>query len=103
MFHMNRLVSAATIAATLAVGLVANPAVAQQNRQQGLVNVAVFDVIENIIIEDVNVGVGVAAGIAANVCGTTIPVAVLAEQVVVGGGELTCMNDTGDTSVTISQ
>jgi hypothetical protein len=105
MSQVNRLISAATIAATLALGLVAKPAMAQQNRQRGLVNVAVFEVIDDItvVVENVNVGVGVAANIAANVCGTTVPVAVLAEQVVVGGGELTCMNDAGDTGVTISQ
>jgi len=50
-----------------------------------------------VVVEDINVAVGIAANIAANVCGVAVPVAVLAQQVVFGAGEFTCMNDSGDT------
>jgi hypothetical protein len=105
MLSMKRLTSATAIATTLAFGLGVVPATAQQNRQRGLVNVAVFEVIDDVtvVVQDVNVAVGIAANIAANVCGVTVPVAVLAQQVVAGSGEFTCTNDTGDTGVTISQ
>ena len=57
----------------LAVGLAA-PASAQQN---GLVNVEIGDVT---ILE--NVGIGVAANIAAQICGVQVNAAVIARQVV---------------------
>ena len=65
--------------AVLAIGLAAAPAAsAQQNvGQRGLVNVKVGDVT---ILE--NVGVGVAANVAANVCGVQVNAAVLAQQLV---------------------
>lgn len=105
MTKVARFTSAAVVATMLAFGLASDRAAAQQNQQRGLVNVAVFEVIDDVtvVVQDVNVGVGVAANIAANVCGVAVPVAVLAEQVIVGGGELTCTNDSGDTGVTISQ
>ena len=64
---------------------------------------AVFEVIDDvtIVVQDINVGVGVAANIAANVCGVTVPVAVLSQQVT--AGEFTCTNDVGDAGVAISQ
>jgi hypothetical protein len=103
MFGVKRLASATVIATTLAFGIA--PAAAQQNSQRGLVNVAVFEVIDDVtvIVQDVNVGVGVAADIAANVCGVAVPVAVLAQQVVVGLGEFTCSSEAGDTGVIIGQ
>jgi hypothetical protein len=104
-FAMKKLAPAILIASTLAFGLSVAPATAQQNRQRGLVNVAVFEVIDdvNVVVEDVNVAVGVAANIAANVCGVAVPVAVLAQQVVAGAGEFSCTNDAGDTGVDIRQ
>jgi hypothetical protein len=101
----NKLTSATVVAATLALGFSAVPASAQQNQQRGLVNVAIFEVIDDVtvVVEDVNVSVGVAAGIAANVCGVAVPIAVLAQQVIAGGGEFECTADSGDTGVTISQ
>ena len=104
MFSMKSLTSLA-LAASMAAAIPTATASAQQNRQRGLVNVAVFEVIDDvtIVVRDINVAVGVAAEIAANVCGVTVPVAVLAQQVVAGGGELTCTNDLGDTGVTIGQ
>lgn len=105
MFGIQKLASATMIASTLAFGLSVAPATAQQNQQRGLVNVAVFEVIDDvtIVVEDVNVAVGVAADIAANVCGVAVPVAVLARQVVAGAGEFTCTNPGGDTGVEITQ
>jgi len=105
MSSLGKLASATAIATTLALGLSVVPATAQQNRQRGLVNVAVFEVIDDVtvVVEDINVAVGIAANIAANVCGVAVPVAVLAQQVVAGAGEFTCMNDSGDTGVTIGQ
>lgn len=87
-------------AATLLSGMltvgVAGPAMAQQN---GLVNVEIGDVT---ILEDVRVGV--AAGIAANVCGVKVgPVAVLATQVDASGGQRTvCEADADNPLVVIS-
>ena len=105
MSSLQKITSATIVATTVALGLSALPASAQQNRQRGLVNVAVFEVIDDVtvVVRNVNVGVGVAANIAANVCGVGIPVAVLAEQVVTGGGEVTCTNEIGDSGVTITQ
>jgi hypothetical protein len=62
-------------AGTLAFGIAGAPAA--QAQQEGLVNVNVGDVT---ILE--NVGVGVAANVAANICGVAVNAAVLAEQVV---------------------
>ena len=50
---------------------------AAQPQQSGLVNVNVGDVT---ILEDV--GIGVAANVAANICGVQVNAAVIAEQVV---------------------
>ena len=77
----------------LAVG-VASPASAAPNQfQDGLVNVAIGDVT---ILEDVNVGV--AAQVAANVCGVKVgPVAVLGSAVDRSGATGTvCTTDQGD-------
>ena len=83
----------------LAVGAL-TPASAQPIVTGGLVNVVVTDVIEDITIEDVNVAVGAALGIAANVCGVSVNV--LAEQL--GGPDpVTCTNEAGDQEVTIDQ
>jgi len=56
---------------------VAGTASAQAVNQDGLVNVNVGDVT---ILEDV--GIGVAANVAANICGVQVNAAVIAEQVV---------------------
>jgi hypothetical protein len=75
------------------------PANAQPPRQDGLINVAIGDVT---IAEDVNVGV--AAVIAANVCGVAVgPVAVLGRAVDRSGDSATvCTNDQGE-AVTLQQ
>ena len=105
MFNLKKLTSATVLASTLALGFTAVPATAQQNRQAGLVNVALFDIIDDveIVVRDINVNVVVAADIAANVCGVAVPVAVLASQVLAGGGEFRCTSDTGDTGISITQ
>jgi hypothetical protein len=67
---------ATLFATSLMAVAVAGPAAAQPE-QRGLVNVNVGDVT---IFEDV--GVGVAANVAANVCGVQVNAAVIARQVV---------------------
>ena len=47
MFALKKIVPATLLASTLAVGFSAVPATAQQNQQRGLVNVAVFEVIDS--------------------------------------------------------
>lgn len=76
--------------AVVAAGAFA-PGAAAQQQQDGLVNVAIGD----ITIQDVNVGV--AANIAANVCGVKVgPVAVLARQVDRSGeSRVVCSNQGG--------
>ncbi|MDQ0893311.1 hypothetical protein [Agromyces ramosus] len=81
----------------LSVGLAA-PANAQPQVQDGLVNVAIGDVT---ILEDVNIGV--AAQIAANVCGLKVgPIAVLA-RTVDRSGETTTVCETGEQTVDLIQ
>lgn len=77
------------------LGAATAPASAQQ--QDGLVNVAIGDVT---ILEDVNIGV--AAQVAANVCGVRVgPVAVLATQVDRSGAtETVCEIEQGDVTIT---
>jgi hypothetical protein len=92
---IQRSIVALLVAGALLLGL-AGPAAAQ--RQAGLVNVNIGD----ITIEDVNVGV--AAQIAANVCGVAVgPVAILAEQVVRSGETRTvCQSDQGPVTISPS-
>ncbi len=73
------------------LGAAASPAFAQPN-QDGLVNVAIGDVT---ILEDVNIGV--AAQVAANICGVKVgPVAVLGQAVDRSGATRTvCETDQG--------
>lgn len=90
-----KLAAATLLSGMLTIG-VAAPAMAQQN---GLVNVEIGDVT---ILEDVRVGV--AAGIAANICGVRVgPVAVLARQVDRSGVQRTvCTADADNPTVIIS-
>ena len=106
----------ALLATVFAVAAFAGPAVAApQNQQDGLVNVAVFDVtvidgdvvlVLNRILSDNNVNVGVAAQIAANICGVKVgPVAVLGQAVDRSGETATvCGNaqEIGDQVVTLT-
>jgi ABC-type uncharacterized transport system permease subunit len=85
-----RTVIAALIATMLiafaGLGATAAPAVAANQSQQGLVNVQIGDISTGDILSNNNVNVAVAANVAATVCGVTVPVAVLAEQVFRTGG-----------------
>jgi hypothetical protein len=83
----------------LAAGLAAPTASAQPVVTGGLVNVTVVDVIDDVtvIVRDVNVGVGVAANVAAALCDTAdVNAAVLATQVVRGGDTVNCDTSTGN-------
>ena len=84
----------------LAVGAL-TPASAQPIVTGGLVNVVVTEVIDDVtvVVQDVNVGLGAALGIAANVC--DVNVNVLARQL--RTGEATCTNEVTDQTATISQ
>jgi len=95
MITVKRTFATLCASALLFVGA-AGPASAQQ--QDGLVNVAVGDVT---ILQDVNIGV--AAQVAANVCGLKVgPVAVLATQVDASGGARTVCT-TGGQVVRLTQ
>lgn len=95
--RIRKYAAATLLSGMLAVG-VAGPAMAQQN---GLVNVEIGDV-DVTVLEDVRVGV--AAGIAANICGVKVgPVAILATQVDASGGQRTvCEADADNPLVVIS-
>jgi hypothetical protein len=85
--------TAATVCVVaMATVAVAAPPSAAQQQQDGLINVAIGD----ITIEDVNVGV--AAVIAANVCGVQVgPVILLAQRVDATSQQRTvCESDAGD-------
>ena len=92
------LVRKATATGFMSLALLGVAAPAQAQPQRGLVNVNIEDVLtENAV------GVGVAANIIAEVCGVTVPVAVLAQQVVRDGNtfETTCTAE-GDAPVTVT-
>lgn len=82
------------VAGALSVGAVATADA--QNQQDGLVNVNIGDVT---ILEDVNIGV--AAAVAANICGVNVgPVAVLGRAVDRSGGDRTvCETDQGPVTI----
>lgn len=92
-----RNVKFAIVSAALALGVIATPAIAQQS---GLVNVEVGDVLTGDILSNNRVGIGVAANIAANVCGVTAQVGVIARQVAQTGG-YSCENETTNQFVQI--
>ncbi|HZR95912.1 MAG TPA: hypothetical protein VFA56_09465 [Gaiellaceae bacterium] len=65
------------------------------SRQNGLVNVGLGDV--NVLN---GTNLAVAANVAATVCGVAVPVAVLADQLILGGGITTvCTTDAGPLTV----
>jgi len=94
---MRRSIVALFIAGALSLGL-AGSAAAQVQVQDGLVNVAIGDIeVLN------NANIGIAAEVAAQVCGVKVSqVAVLAEQVDRSGGQRTVC-DTDQGPVVISQ
>jgi hypothetical protein len=75
------------------------PATAANQAQQGLVNVAIGDITTGDILSENTVNLAVAAQIAANVCGVTVPVAVLAQQVFRTGG-FSCSTATQTVDIT---
>ena len=100
---MRRLFAASTGAAiALASSVVlAPPATAQPLVTGGLVNVTVTDVIDDVtvVVRDINVSLGAALGIAADVC--DVNVNVLARQLRTGGA--TCTSEASGQTVDISQ
>ncbi len=96
MIRTFRVVGAAACASAVLAFGAAGPAAAQV-QQDGLVNVNVGDVT---ILEDVNIGV--AAVVAANICGVKVgPVAVLGVAVDRSGATRTvCEADAGDVRIT---
>ena len=100
---------AVALAAALAIPMAAVPASAQRPVVigGGLVNVQIgsIEILEGGIeirevLENVTVGVGVAAQIAANVCG--VAVGVIAQDLA-KGSPVNCTNDLGDAFVDITQ
>ena len=91
---MQRSIVALLVAGALSLGL-AGPAAAQE--QDGLVNVNVGDVT---VLQDVDIGV--AAQLAAEICGFKVgPVAVLGVAVDrSGNAETVCETDQGDVTIT---
>ena len=100
---MKHLLIGSTSAAIALVGsmMMASPANAQPLVTGGLVNVTVTDVIDDVtvVVQDINVSLGAALGIAANVCDVTVNV--LARQLRTGGA--TCTSDASGQTVDISQ
>lgn len=87
------------ILASLLVVAVAPAAMAQNNsRQLGLANVSTGDVD---LLNGVNLAV--AANVIATVCGVTIPVAVLAGQIVADGGNTYCEGSAAPITIEQSQ
>jgi hypothetical protein len=82
-------IAAVALLAFTAFGAAAAPASAANQAQQGLVNVAIGDISTGDILSNNTVNIAVAANIATTVCGVTIPVAVLAEQLA-RTGRFTC-------------
>jgi hypothetical protein len=92
-------VAAVALLAVVAFGAATAPAAAANQAQQGLVNVAIGDITTGDILSNNTVNLAVAANIVATVCGVTVPVAVLAEQVFRTGG-FTCEGATQFVEIT---
>ena len=89
-----------TVAVAFALGLAVIPAAAQQ--QNGLVNVAIGDVLTGDILTNNRVGIGVAAEVAAAVCGVTAQVGVIASQIAQTGA-FDCTNEQNTEFVQITR
>ena len=81
--------------------MAAPPATAAPLVTGGVVNVTVTDVVDDVtvVVQDINVGVGAALGIAANVC--DVNVNVLAQQF--RNGAASCTSDATGQTVDIGQ
>jgi hypothetical protein len=88
---LRRSLASLLIVSLLAVAAATSAPAQNNSRQTGLVNISLGNV-------DVlnNVNLAVAANVAATVCNVTVPVAVLAQQVVAQGGDYTCDTRAGD-------
>ncbi len=88
------------VAAVLSAGamLVPTGAASAQPQQEGLVNVYINDVLD---VNNNNVGIGVGANVAAQICGVQAQVGVLAQQVA-RNGAAECTSNQG-TEVRIEQ
>jgi hypothetical protein len=82
---MRRKILPLILASALMAAFSSTAMAANNSRQAGLVNVSTGDVA---LLNGVNLGV--AANVIATVCDLTIPVAVLAQQIAVDGGETFC-------------
>ncbi len=91
--------TAVALLAFSAFAAIAAPAGAANQSQEGLVNVAIGDIETGDILSNNTVNLAVAANIAANVCGVTVPVAVLAVQLF-RTGEVTCEGATQFVEIT---
>jgi hypothetical protein len=92
---------ATLFALILSVGLITTPP-AEAQTQTGLVNVAIGDITTGDILSNNRVAVGVAANIAANVCGVTAQVGVIAEQIA-RTGSFRCENETTSRFVQVTR
>ena len=73
---------AALFALVLSIGFTtATPPAVEAQTQTGLVNVAIGDISTGDILSNIQVPVALAANVAANVCGVTAQVGVIAQQV----------------------
>jgi hypothetical protein len=82
----------------IALAGVSSSVAANNSQQTGLVNVSTGDIA---LLNNVNLGV--AANVLANVCGLTVPVAVLATQIVGPGGATFCSSSTAPITITQAQ
>jgi len=94
--HLKRSALALCMVSVLAMAGVSSGVAANNSNQTGLVNVSVGDV--NVLN---NVNLAVAANVVATVCDVTVPIAVLANQVIGTTGATYCTSSTSP--VTISQ
>jgi hypothetical protein len=101
MLKTKKLAASLFSGALLFAGVAVPSAGAQPVVTGGLVNVTVFDVIDDITISDNNVGVGVAANIAAVVCpDLDLTAAVLGQAIARDASTITCT--VGDQLITFS-
>ena len=84
--------------ASLALAGVSSSVAANNSNQRGLVNVSTGDVA---LLNGVNLAV--AANVIATVCDVTVPVAVLAQQVVANGGATYCQGTAAPIDITQTQ
>jgi hypothetical protein len=87
-----------SLVSAIALAGVSSSVAANNSQQSGLVNVSTGDVA---LLNNVNLGV--AANVIANVCNVTVPIAVLATQIVGPAGATFCSGTTAPITITQSQ